>query len=1772
MFGMRTIAITKTVIAQAVTTFVRNLVLSLKGDSAYTKNQNNTILDRSVNELAITRAGDATQSTASFSPFSGPWSYYFDGTGEYLTAPVNSTLDFGTGDFTVEGWWNTPALTSTAMQTVGINAASVASNSDIGFFTYLSSTLCRVAICNSGTQYNIDGWQASVKANVWQHFAFVRQSGVLTFYIDGEPVGSIAANVAVNYNAAWQVRIGTYSAAATRYFTGYMSNIRIVAGAAVYTAAFTPPTSVLTVISNTSLLTCHAGRLFDGSTNSFSISVSGDTKASTFSPFIKTTLSGTVGSTSVLFNGSSDYLSVPNSTALNFMAGDYTVEAWINPTALPPSATYGGAIITNTSGSNGWELRYTTAARIAVVYPGIAGYDIAAAGSVPIGAWTHVAVVKSGTTVRAYINGAQYSVATSSPAETNLAWKIGYSGFGYFSGRISNLRIIKGTALYTAAFTPPTAELTAVSGTSLLTCLGNSISDSSSNNAAVTFAGTPRVSSQNPFGSGSGWSGYFDGTGDYLTAPINSTLDFGTGDFTVEGWWNTPALTATPMQPVGMHAAFVASNADVGFIIYLSSTLCRVAIANGNTAYVIDGWQTSVKANAWQHFAYVRQSGVLKFYIDGVQVGTVAANVDVNYNAAWQVRIGNYADNTSRFFNGSLSNIRIVAGTAVYTTAFTPPTTALTAVSGTSLLTLQDNTFKDNSSNAFAITQAGDAAVRAVGPFGAGNIWSGYFDGTGDYLTLPVNQSGLLFGSSDFTIEAWVYRVSGTGNAAIFLGQSNLLNAAGSSYVLYVTSTATTSEVYVGAGSFGVTSPNPAVGVWSHVALVRTGGTLSTYLNGSRVGTRSDLGTASVNDGSTTNPPSIGAFPNGGSALHGYISNLRVIKGSGGYDATAASISVPTTPLTAVTNTSLLTLQGNTFKDNSNNAIAITRAGDARAVAEGPFAATFPSATAVFPGSIYFDGTNDYLTIPASANLNLFGGDFTIECWFNPTTLNASGYNYIMMQDDGANPGQNFQLLVSAAGVASFASFTSSARSSVFAVNSAAGAVKLGAWNHIAVTNVRSSNTTRLFVNGALAASSTSAIWAGATLPIALGNFSTGPAQTATYAKLNGHLSGVRIIKGTAVYTAAFSVPTAPPIATADTSLLLNFNNGAVIDAYGPSSAGVLTTIGNAGTDGSIKKFGTRSLYFDGTGDYITMGGQPEFAFGTGDFTIECWVNPAAFGKLIYDSRSGAEGPNVALYIETDGTIKLSVNTTYRITTRAILANTWTHIALVRSNGITRIYLDGVQSGSSYSDSTVYLNGANRPIIGAQGINPATGQYSGYIDELRVYRGLAKYTSTFLPVQDADTISVPSNYSWTMTGGAGDGLTAASNSVLALGTGDFTMEAWVYINANVADYCGIINLSNATTGSVGIRFGNVGFGYKLSACVNSTAVSTVWSCAVTQTSILGTWTHIAFTRKSGICRLFVNGVVQNINSGANPSTYPYTSFTDTTSVGNASFSAGTVINGYITDARVVKGTALYTAGFTPPPATLSAVSGTTLLTGGSIALVDSSSTAATISTVGNPTVSSTNPFGAGNGWSISFDGSSYFSVPRDCVQFGTGDFTMESWIYPTSTAEMSIFNRTWGGSNFLLCYISGGTIAFWVGHAQTGWVVLTSAASAIITNQWQHIALTRRGTAVNIWVNGVSVASGTCAVNLTNADSTPLLIGRYIPSGVPFSGYISNVRIVNGTALYSSIFTPPTTKLTAISGTVVLTAQNATAVDNSSSALTITAGGNARANASVTRL
>lgn len=190
--------------------------------------------------------------------------------------------------------------------------------------------------------------------------------------------------------------------------------------------------------------------------------------------------------------------------------------------------------------------------------------------------------------------------------------------------------------------------------------------------------------------------------------------------------------------------------------------------------------------------------------------------------------------------------------------------------------------------------------------------------------------------------------------------------------------------------------------------------------------------------------------------------------------------------------------------------------------------------------------------------------------------------------------------------------------------------------------------------------------------------------------------------------------------------------SGIVIVSYPDVYAAPTATTGSP----TVSTSGSGSIAFNGSSAYIRYAGQSAFAFGTGDFTIEGWfyVTSLASGIIAWDFRTaGTNGAYGTLELSANGQVQYYANSAYQISSSAGLntINTWAHIAIVRSGTVTKLFFNGTQAGSGYTDTTNYLVGVSSPYIGS-GSSPSA-YLPGYISNFRVVKGTAVYTANFTP-------------------------------------------------------------------------------------------------------------------------------------------------------------------------------------------------------------------------------------------------------------------------------------------------------------------------------------------------------------------------------------------------------------------------------------------------------
>lgn len=420
----------------------------------------------------------------------------------------------------------------------------------------------------------------------------------------------------------------------------------------------------------------------------------------------------------------------------------------------------------------------------------------------------------------------------------------------------------------------------------------------------------------------------------------------------------------------------------------------------------------------------------------------------------------------------------------------------------------------------------------------------------------------------------------------------------------------------------------------------------------------------------------------------------------------------------------------------------------------------------------------------------------------------------------------------------------------------------------------------------------------------------------------------------------------------ANVSLLLHCDGVNGSATFTDSSPLTLTMTAGGGLISTTQsKFGGASAYFNGT-SRVEAPSSSVFAVGTGDYTIEFfgYFSTTTIRYLL----STVYTPGVYFYLSYEtGTLTLVTSAASSIPA-SVPVDTWTHVAIVRSSGIASLYINGVSAGTATINNTYGSYGSGPFYIGGTDSNMSSSNQWGlcYIDEFRITKGVARYTTAFTPPTAAFDNSMPSapsvadpyynsvslllhcdgvNGSTTFTdnspnpktisvvgstaistaqskfGGAStrfDGtasqLATSTSTDLAFGTGDFTIECFININA-YKNY-GFIYLTTGATTHFLLALGSTG------RTLRAFVTGSVIDLNGPTTLALNTWYHVAVTRSGTTVRLFLNGVLEV--SGTCAST-----FTDTSAIIGE---AADPIDAYIDELRVTTGAARYTANFTPP--------------------------------------------------------------------------------------------------------------------------------------------------------------------------------------------------------------------------------------------------------------
>jgi hypothetical protein len=375
------------------------------------------------------------------------------------------------------------------------------------------------------------------------------------------------------------------------------------------------------------------------------------------------------------------------------------------------------------------------------------------------------------------------------------------------------------------------------------------------------------------------------------------------------------------------------------------------------------------------------------------------------------------------------------------------------------------------------------------------------------------------------------------------------------------------------------------------------------------------------------------------------------------------------------------------------------------------------------------------LSLADNAALQLSTGDFTIEGWFYISGATSTAYNLI--SKGTASTGWS---LNTTTGARIQFSYTASN------LTGATTTLVQGSWYHIAVVRSGSSSgNLKIYLNGIQEIASAGAVTDDfsqtSTMYISASRTATVP--------LNGYSSNIRVIKGTAVYTGAFTPPTLAPITTAGstsaasyssttnvntsfaasaTSLLTNFTNSGIYDAAVQNN---LITVGDAQSSTTQYKWSPTSMKYDGTGDWLTAIDGAQLQLGTGDFTIEGWVYLSATGVAYGIISKGTASTGWSVNVTSGNNLQFSYTASVLTGATSLATGTWYYFAVVRSGSATgnlKIYLNGTVDATSGGAVTDAFTQTNTLYVGADRIG--TSALNGYLQDIRITKGIARTITT----------------------------------------------------------------------------------------------------------------------------------------------------------------------------------------------------------------------------------------------------------------------------------------------------------------------------------------------------------------------------------------------------------------------------------------------------------
>ena len=648
----------------------------------------------------------------SYTPFSRQrdlenksWGYEFDGGGlDFPVAVLNAHVGLNGRRNTWE-FWLKPKIFSTAGRDSGggqgaisgiIGAyEAVAANGRWVLGLSRSGNVKFVYTTGTGSE-NEFGTTLTVNIHVWNHVVVYVDGTTSTaaIYING--VGQTFTGLALSTQGT--TNTGVIYGISKTLFGGYMnaqigalSNFRWVTTDPVYTTNFTPPTQPLTRIPNTVLLTFQDDIPLDNSGSNHGLNIYPTVNLTTSSPFpvFRPAYDRILEGGSAYFDGSADYLTIPDDPALEIGASEFCVELMFNPVSDANAVLFGKRTASSMSNApifiwySGGAI-YVYSSTNGSSWNFLAGTNIV--GTVHEGSWNHVSVYRVGNDWYGSLNGNITVLATGQAvtlANNAVNYHIGadLDPTHSFTGYITNVRLVIGSSPYTSISAPrPTAPLTNIPNTKLLLSMNNfNYFDPTRQNTMETRGNVQLVSTQSKWGNSSLLLSRTSGAVNTLLVPSRPHLNFNRdgaidNNFTIEFWIYPTSLNVTDgiiVQKDGIHGAnfsqwkVALTSANTGNVVFTLGNSTGSSSKQDVTSNV------AVTNNSWNHVACQRVSNNYVVYVNGTLAANVARTVDVTSSTRPMYINGQENSLSTSGVDAYLDGLRIVRGVSVYSGATT---------------------------------------------------------------------------------------------------------------------------------------------------------------------------------------------------------------------------------------------------------------------------------------------------------------------------------------------------------------------------------------------------------------------------------------------------------------------------------------------------------------------------------------------------------------------------------------------------------------------------------------------------------------------------------------------------------------------------------------------------------------------------------------------------------------------------------------------------------------------------------------------------------------------------------------------------------------------------------------------------------------------------------------------------------------------------------------------------------------------------------------------